>query len=213
VRLARLTGSDFLVNNVLRFDDRAADITERFGISDDHAILEPAVRVISRLVGGCAAVAALLSTGVVPAVAAQPETTQTVTISWLGEAGQVTKTWSGSPAEAAVINSQLLTAERSAISRFATPNINATPDINSYPCHSDDWQVYNSGELCFVNSGNIEVQIYSVLAVDSGNNIGYFQWYNGAGGYFKQPMAKKGAEFVLPYAPDPYPEVYYIHIN
>jgi hypothetical protein len=120
-----------------------------------------------------------------PASRPTPATTPTAaTLEWIdADTGAITRTWTGSPEQAAAIRPGVVApAWTGAARRKAGP---VQPDLRRLSCTDPNpyWDIRNYPPLlCFADAGDLNVAIYSVYEVDSGNNIGSVTWwYNGYG--------------------------------
>jgi hypothetical protein len=88
------------------------------------------------------------------------------------------------PTEAKRIETEARTARP--LAGAAAPSGKAHPDINRVgdpDCtnRNDFLVLWNyPPKVCFANSGDVDVRVYDVYRVDSGNNSGYVTWWNGA---------------------------------
>jgi hypothetical protein len=118
-----------------------------------------------------------------PRSAAAPQ--QVATLEWIdGATGTVTRTWTGSPEQAAAIRQGVvappdtgaghndLGTVQPALRRVSCTDPNPYWDIRNYP-----------PLLCFADAGDANVAIYSVYEVDSGNNIGNVTWWYNSHGH------------------------------
>lgn len=110
--------------------------------------------------------------------------------------GKVTKTWTGSPADAAKILDQeaaKLPPRTTAPKQTRIPP--ATTSISRQsPCTANTgyFEVRNYPPLvCFANRGSINVFIDQVYQVLNGNNVAAFAWTNSAGTTFVTTMPTK----------------------
>jgi len=113
-----------------------------------------------------------------------------VTLLWIDSStGKVTRTWSGSPAEAAILRGSSVpqgpgAEQNPGVALPEIRRISGCTDPNSY------WDVRNSPPLvCFADAGDINVTILAVYEVDSGNNAGNFNYTSG-GHSFTQSLSK-----------------------
>lgn len=98
-------------------------------------------------------------------------------IQWVDGAGKVTRTWTGTLAEQAVVEKQY---EATLPPRKVTAKPNVIPPASTSisrqsPCTAGTgyFEVYNYPPLvCFANAGQINVYIDQVYKVNSGNNTG-----------------------------------------
>lgn len=107
------------------------------------------------------------------------------TINWIDAAGHIVKTWHGSKAEAAKIKQTEL-VERHKLQQQEMHVMQVQrkgkihPFINRvYSCGlpNDFFDLFNEGIVCFANAGSINVTIFDVYEVSSGNNHGQFSTY------------------------------------
>lgn len=151
-------------------------------------------------VGAAALVSAALlmpSTAAAAAPAVGHDASATATVQWVDAAtGKVTKTWTGSQAEATVI------AEKEAA---ALPPVTTEPKQTQIPpaatnisrqspctANTGYFEVHNYPPLvCFANAGSINVYIDQVYKVANGNNQAAFGWRNSAGTRFVTTMPTK----------------------
>jgi hypothetical protein len=110
------------------------------------------------------------------------------TLEWIdANTGAVTRTWTGSPEQAAAIRRG---AAAPAGTRAGRNNAGTVqPDLRRLSCTDPNpyWDIRNYPPLlCFADAGDLNVAIYSVYEVDSGNNTGSVTWwYNGYGHLLK----------------------------
>ncbi len=141
----------------------------------------------------CTLAAALVGTATaVPAATtagqASATTPKSVTLLWIDAAtGTVTQTWTGSSEQAAAIRAAATppAATPPAGTGAGTGGGTVQTYLRRISCTDPNpyWVVRNYPPLvCFADAGDANVLIYSVYEVDSGNNVGYFNWsYNGYG--------------------------------
>jgi hypothetical protein len=100
------------------------------------------------------------------------------TVRWVDpRTGRLVRSWTG-PARLAT------PTRRTSDLPSAQPGTEMEPSIHRRHCTDPNqyWVVRNYPPLvCFANPGDIDVQIYLVYEVDSGDNTGWFRWLNEAG--------------------------------
>src|SRR5262249_25601061 len=120
----------------------------------------------------------------VPVTESAVQPPEVVTLLWIDSAtGQVTRTWSGSPAAAAVLRGPADSPRITAAGR-RSDNGAAPLTRRSYDCSDPNsyWNVRNYPPLvCFADAGDIDVLIYRAYEVDSGNNVGSFTYTTSIG--------------------------------
>ncbi len=127
--------------------------------------------------------AGAISTPTQPGTPVTPAPTQTTTVTTIDVAtGKVISKWTGPQSQKA----QAVQSQRSAIGApapVASPPRGVTPLISRHsPCTANTgyFELWNSGLVCFANSGATSVTIYGVYEIDTGNNVGGVHWLCGA---------------------------------
>jgi hypothetical protein len=111
-------------------------------------------------------------------------TARAAAVEWIdANTGAVTRTWTGSPEQAAAIRQRVVAPPGTAAGRNDSGTVQ--PLLRRVSCTDPNpyWDVRNYPPLlCFADAGDLNVAIYSVYEVDAGNNTGSFTWwYNGSG--------------------------------
>ncbi len=125
-----------------------------------------------------------ISTPTGPGTPVTPTPSQVTTVATIDVAtGKVISKWTGPASQ----NAQAVQAQRKAIGAptpVTAPPHGVTPLISRHsPCTANTgyFELWNSGLVCFANSGGTSVTIYSVYEVDTGNNRGGVYWQCGSG--------------------------------
>jgi Beta/Gamma crystallin len=142
--------------------------------------------IVAALAAATAAVA-VLPAGASPAAKAAPAAAPTkVTLTWIdASTGRVVRTWTGPPAKARAARGRVAPPAGPPAGPAAGPPAGgpglavAAAAIHRVSCRDPNsyWDVRNYPPLvCFANAGDVNVAIYSVYEIDSGNNSGRFTW-------------------------------------
>lgn len=101
----------------------------------------------------------------------------TRTIQWVDTTtGKVTRTWHGSKDAAETIHKQQMAAIEKERAKVVTPQI-IRVEHGECKRRTDFFTLWNEGKLCFSWAGSMNVQIWSVYRVDSGNNAGEVDYW------------------------------------